>query len=286
MIVLHRFLAIIGTLWFAFITFETSADASPSEQQCGNLNESQVKNGQRITELDEHPWIARIEFTDSQGDREHLCIGALINTRHVVTAAHCLDNADRDVSAVVLGDWDSSNNITERDCNPQGLCAPPPQRIELKSLAMHPDYTIHKVDNDIAVIKLARNAEISEYVQPICLPTAEEVSTGTADTALQVSGFVRPNRRNITKRIKMPFEKVRTEECQKKDRDNRIANSNICGSTEFNPMSGSALIEAHGEPRRFHLVGVAAAGFNSEPSLHLHTNVRLHLNWILQNSKM
>ncbi|XP_017140126.1 phenoloxidase-activating factor 3 [Drosophila miranda] len=283
MLVFYSSLVLLGTLFTSFITIETFT----FEQQCGKLNESQVRNGERITELDEHPWIARIEFTDSLGNRDFGCVGALIGPRHVVTAAHCLTGFGREVSAVILGDWDSSNDITERDCNPQDSCAPPPQRIDHKTLTLHPDYTTDKIDNDIAVIELARNVEISNYVQPICLPTAEEVSSGTDDTTLQVSGFLTPKKRAIPKRIKMPFQKVSTEECRKKDGHNVIATSNICGITDFQPLSGAPLIDAHGgDPRRFHLVGVAAAGFPSEPSMHLHTNVHLHRDWILQNTKI
>ncbi|XP_034664849.1 phenoloxidase-activating factor 3-like [Drosophila subobscura] len=245
------------------------------------LNETQLSNGKLIAELNEHPWIARIEFTDSLGDQQYLCLGALIAPRHVGTAAHCLSYDDTKLSAVVIGDWDSSNNITEQDCSAQGLCAPLPQRIEHQTVAIHPEYAVHKIDNDIAVIELARNVEIFDYVQPICLATAEEVSA-----ALHVSGFLRPKSQRTMQRIKMPFKKLPTEECQKKVRHNTMATSNICGITDFNPMSGAALIEAHGEPRRFQLVGIAAAGFNSEPSLHLHTNIRLHLDWIQQNSKV
>ena len=53
----------------------------------------------------EYPWHVGLLSTIS-GHTEYACGGALIDDRHVVTAAHCVKSFYPEEITVRLGDWD------------------------------------------------------------------------------------------------------------------------------------------------------------------------------------
>ncbi|KAH8343650.1 hypothetical protein KR059_002898, partial [Drosophila kikkawai] len=254
-------------------------------QNCGKLDEKQFKNNSTTTEIDEHPWIARVEHTDRRGDRSWGCVGVLIDARRVLTAAHCVLRPTFEVTAVIFGDWDGSNDVADPDCNSEGRCTPTPQRVTVSEVKVRPDYSPENIQNDLAIITLRKDVEYSDYIQPICLPSATKSEVPNGD--LTVAGFERPPLRErgevnlIKERIRMPFTRKSGAECHKQL--SQFPAELICGSTERDPLSGSALVETSGTPRKYHLTGIAVAGFYSKSlktDFQGHVNIRSHLNWI------
>lgn len=81
----------------------------------------------------------------------------------------------------------------------------------------------------------------------------------------------------------MTYTKIDSKKCHEKQA--RFPEELICGHTERSPLSGSALTEASGTPRQFHLLGIAVAGFFSSKVDHQgYLNIRPHLDWISKNS--
>ncbi|KAH8295302.1 hypothetical protein KR018_009713, partial [Drosophila ironensis] len=248
--------------------------ASVDGKQCGKLDETQVKNGQLFTQPNEHPWIGRIEADR----RVYGCAVVLIDAQHALLPAHCIERADSEPKAVIFGSTDPENNSTEATA---GGAA---QRLLVIEINIHPDYSRRDHINDLAVIKLKDKVVLTDFVQPICLPSAEVQKGDIAAGELIVAGFEGPNHGvRETKRIKMPFEAISSKECNRQQE--RFSTTLICGSSRVGPLSGSALVEATGSPPKYHLIGIVTVGFkNQKKEVHGHENIPSKLDWILRNT--
>jgi len=204
------------------------------------------------------------------------CVGILIDAQNILTVAHCVSHGNiDDISAVILGDSASSS------------------RYPVSSITVHPDYSVAKKQNDVAIIKLTKDVEFTEFVQPICLPSAEVPKSETPDSDLIVAGLEGPSYRRgepgykrEERRIKIAFNRMDGSECNKLQ--SRFPVDLICSHEEksaLSALSGSALTEASGNPRKFHLVGIVSLGFGSPDKQYTgYLNVRSYLDWILKNT--
>ena len=53
-----------------------------------------------VARLHAHPWIAALGYSEDGGEVEYRCGGSLLTSRHVITAAHCLQQ-DTDSGEIV-----------------------------------------------------------------------------------------------------------------------------------------------------------------------------------------
>ncbi|XP_058820292.1 CLIP domain-containing serine protease B15-like isoform X1 [Topomyia yanbarensis] len=139
--------------------------------QCGALDFANRITGGEVTELGEHPWVALLIY-DLGGNRfVPKCGGSLLNSRYVLTAAHCIMDVPQKwkLHRVRFSEW---NTISKENCttvNDEEICR---QDFEVDKIIVHPDYDL-KVRNklhDITILKLAEEVIFDKYVRPICLP--------------------------------------------------------------------------------------------------------------------
>lgn len=153
------------------LSLEQRQQLLPSE--CGLHLSDRIVGGERA-KLEEYPWMALIQHRRKNGDLKFHCGGALISTRYVLTAAHCIRNIPSSwtLTAVRLGEWDLASDTDCMTLLDETICADPVQDIALDKIIVHPDYltTGTQVRNDIAQIRLAQEAVVNDYVFPICLP--------------------------------------------------------------------------------------------------------------------
>ncbi|XP_025263601.1 venom protease-like [Camponotus floridanus] len=129
---------------------------------CGfsNISLRRVVGGSPAA-LGSWPWLTALGFRNPRDSNvpRWLCGGALISTRHVLTAAHCVHGRD-DLYKVRIGDLDLNSDSDG--------ATPFEDFIEWK--AVHPGYNPTSHTNDVAVLKTTREVPFSSILHPICLP--------------------------------------------------------------------------------------------------------------------
>ncbi|XP_056400081.1 chymotrypsin-C-like isoform X2 [Hyla sarda] len=102
------------------------------------------------------PWQISLQYQGSSGNWGHTCGGTLIADNWVLTAAHCISSSR--TYRVVLG----KHNLKEEE---EGSVIISPEKI-----IVHEKWNSFFIRNDIALIKLSEPVQVSDTVQPACLP--------------------------------------------------------------------------------------------------------------------
>ncbi|XP_018016266.1 brachyurin-like [Hyalella azteca] len=117
------------------------------------------------------PWQVALFIDDI-----YFCGGSLISDEWVLTAGHCLHEAQ---SVVVVA---GAHNIREAE----------PSQVTMTStnLKVHEDYGPVFLRNDIAILKLPSPITFNEFIAPVCLPTRSDAIL-PAGTSVTASGWGR-----------------------------------------------------------------------------------------------
>jgi len=107
------------------------------------------------------PWQILMLFNGRPG-----CGGTIVNSRWIVTAAHCIYRKRASGIQIRVGE----HNIQAREGSEI--------TIQAERIVQHPSYNPRNLDNDIALIKVNRPIQFNKYVQPACL-TSTEFRAGT-----------------------------------------------------------------------------------------------------------
>ncbi|XP_042871017.1 phenoloxidase-activating factor 3-like [Penaeus japonicus] len=239
-----------------------------------------------------YPWMAALGYTAPGGNTlEWQCGGALINSRYVLTAAHC---AHPDflfgytLKTVRLGEHDFSKN---RDCSKSiDFCLPPVQDFTAEQVIIHPSFNKRAPESDdIALFRLNRNAQLNVGVHPICLPSAGlDVGSFLADRDAVVIGWgYTETDRNVQalQKVGLPFVDLRT--CRSKHSGEALVDEQVCfggrpGQDSCNGDSGGPLFLDAVPGTILGIVSKGGAcGKAGIPAIY--TNVASYRGWIEQN---
>jgi len=122
------------------------------------------------TEYGEYPWHVAILVTINHVT-EYTCGGALIDARHVLTAAHCVKSYYAEELHIRIGDWDVNMEMEPYD------------HIDMpvSDIFLHERFFAGSLHNDLALIRLITDINWADVpqVSPVCLPQPHDVFTGT-----------------------------------------------------------------------------------------------------------
>ncbi|XP_046396317.1 serine protease persephone-like [Ischnura elegans] len=133
-------------------------------RQCPNKVRPYIIEG-TVAGLGEIPHMAALGYrsTDDNGGSmiKWNCGGSLISDRYVMTAAHCTNTAIGPPVVVRLGDLDLA--IEDEGGTPIDF--------SIEKTEQHPDYNLQYRYHDIALVRLSRSVNFTEFICPACLYT-------------------------------------------------------------------------------------------------------------------
>eukprot|EP00057_Strongylocentrotus_purpuratus_P011161 XP_011665635.1 PREDICTED: uncharacterized protein LOC585547 isoform X4 [Strongylocentrotus purpuratus] len=196
------------------------------------------------TQLGDWPWMVSLRDRSNV----HRCAAVVINSTTAVTAAHCVKKFD----TAVLGDLKLSMTS--------------PYHIETDvEAAIHPDYAINTITNDIAVIKFNINLEFNDYIQPICL---QDRDASTRFTACYITGWGHTSEGGTVSDTlqKATITLFDEAQCQSFYPDRTITPTMLCAghlSGEMDACQGDTggPLQCEDQYGRFHLVGITSFGY-------------------------
>ncbi|KAF5285390.1 hypothetical protein FQR65_LT13242 [Abscondita terminalis] len=189
-----------------------------NRRYCGYQHADDYIGNTNDTSIDEFPWVAAILGVNKKTGKERImCHGAVIDQRHVVTAAQCVSKLVLNIyniSKVRLGEFHLLNKTDcvkvfgdDQDCSET-------TEEEIENFVIHPHFHFNLGLYDIAVIRLKTQIGYSDYIRPICLPrsnTKVEYGTLLYTTGWGVTEY-RGNSSTIKKRILTDL--VSNEDCE------------------------------------------------------------------------
>ncbi|KAL0100210.1 hypothetical protein PUN28_019556 [Cardiocondyla obscurior] len=266
--------------------------------RCGPIVQRRVFNGNKTGVL-QYPWMAILAYDTGRPNPEFRCGGSIINSRYVLTAAHCVTTLPSTLRlvSVRVGEHDISK---ERDCEKGSegedvLCAEKYQDFEIESVTFHPNYTRTLLQNDIALIRLNGTIDFTpRNVKPICLPFGSATQL-THERAI-VTGWgateIGPRSRDLLQ-AKLPI--MKNEQCKEVyKRTAKIWYKQLCAGGEAHtdscmgdsggPLQASA--KYNGKAVRYVQYGVVSYGLTrcgttGVPGVY--TKVSHYMDWILDS---
>ncbi|XP_047120532.1 serine protease easter-like [Schistocerca piceifrons] len=260
---------------------------------CGQDDSDRITRG-NVTAVNQYPWMALLGYSNG-GPVSFLCGGSLITSRYVLTASHCVNGrklGSYRVVSVRLGEWDQRTDV---DCDGE-ICAPPPEDYSIEDATPHPQYRPQasaNVANDIALLRLDRDAPDNSFIRPICLPVTPEMRQATfIGKNLVVAGWGTTEYGDSSPvKLYVGVPVVDEQTCQQRYSrwNRRIVPSQMCaggreGKDSCSGDSGGPLMAVEGRPPRAVLVGVVSfgpreCGMEGYPGVY--TRVTSFLTWIL-----
>ncbi|XP_017022252.1 chymotrypsin-like protease CTRL-1 [Drosophila kikkawai] len=236
-----------------------------------------ISQGDETADILQHPWMASLRSKNvcpqhttvrSYCTLEAICGGSLITAQFVLTAAHCHFNEH---TTALLGSTDNYS--------------PSESAIEIQVVQRipHPNYNAIYLRNDIALFRLAKTVQYTDYIRPICLTTNRNPLQFTTNLAATGWGITQTGTTsNVLKTTTL--KKLHFDSCSSIYNIRIVDGSQFCaGNADSNTGQGdsggpiTAMYAINGTNRVIQL-GMVSYGEYPDPSVY--TNVWHYVTWI------
>merc|ERR1719500_1692523 len=141
-----------------------AAEARTLTGQCGcgysNTNPAasgRIVGGQEVNPMHSKPYQVYLQSCSSRGCA--MCGATLLNKRYAMTAMHCVEEASS--LLVALGEHNIKADIENHRA----------KKIAVERVIKRSDYDTNSVNNDIALLRLAEDVDLTSTIVPACLPS-------------------------------------------------------------------------------------------------------------------
>ncbi|EDW04477.1 GH12943 [Drosophila grimshawi] len=242
----------------------------------------------------EHQWLARITYKNGDESKlpDNSCLGALVSKLSVLAPAHCfLQYSDMvEAYSVQLGVWNKSSKADDLNCDDEGYCVLAAQDIPVAEIAIHPEYDPLTLKHSLAVLTLARSAELTPNVIPICMPPQSVMNETVVNEIFVLAGLpIKGDLKHKTfvNTISRPF-------C-KNDKIGELVTSGtaFCGIQDLNNRYylGAPLVGLHvkfDEPQNYYLAGLlldSREAKSPKRTVASFLDIRPYMSFINRNAK-
>lgn len=235
---------------------------------------AKVEGGQEA-EPGQYPWMAAL----LRNGLQQFCGGVLLDSTHILTAAHCVYNLEAEDLTVGLGEYD--------------LSQPDPERVQtfpVAEILVNERFNPDAYTDDIAILYLQGEAELTDYVWPVCLPPPDMDYTGQLAVVIGWGTvYYGGPPSNVLMEVTLPI--WSQQDCQQQF-DQPILDTELCAGTEAGGRdscqgdSGGPLLLQMNDGRWVN-IGIVSFGVRcGEPGKPgVYTNVGMYLDWIAQNTR-
>ncbi|XP_063052449.1 ovochymase-2 [Engraulis encrasicolus] len=271
----------------------------PAGSEEGGLDAGGEGEGEG-TSLEAWPWNVRLHL-----GTEVMCLGAILQTGWIITAAHCVHELDEEVLDMLTVETSApdnqvNTNTTETqaehmwfslECTIHSKLMQHSRRV--RTVLLHPDYGSSSQDSDVALLQLDSELVLSEDIQPICLPSPlQEASLWALDCSMSAGsrhgGAVALNSNASQHSVETLL--MKPVECEHYY-PGRLADSMLCAEpTGQNQDSscmdhdGDALVCRRPHESSFFILGVSSwtEGCGTSPRPVVYSSILHALDWILE----
>ncbi|XP_065582909.1 venom protease-like isoform X2 [Artemia franciscana] len=257
-----------------FCQVQSNLNQNCAESDCGSKIFPSIVGGKTATP-GSHPWIASI-----MENSNHICGGALVSNKHVLTAAHCVLQGND--YTVRLGEHDQDDKT-----DPNQIDMP------VKEVVTHQDYITTRtgIKNDIALVVLETPVALTSRIAPICLPYGDLREYDFANSEATASGWGKLTSggefASILQEVNLKI--VPQNDCSKVWRS--IKDQHICarapGKDSCDGDSGGPLTVFDSKTGLNYLIGLVSFGLRNRcadkkfPGVY--TRITSYMDWIEEN---
>lgn len=146
-----------------------------------NPNLLYIVGGDQVDDLQFWPWsVAIYELDPLNGQRAFICSGSLISDKFILTAAHCIQQSRFDI----LTPDEISLKIASIRLDDERN-----HFYQVEKIFVHPEYTVTRKTNDIALLKLKPGQRLPPRARPICLPSHVANRVDFTDQQVTIIGW-------------------------------------------------------------------------------------------------